>query len=520
MPHSSDHTIAAVRGDRLRTWLPLLAVCLGNFMLLLDATIVNVALPDISADLGTSFSSLQWVVDGYTLTLAALVLGAGAAADALGHRRTYLVGLALFAVSSLLCGLASSASVLVAARAVQGIGGAAMLATSFALLNSSYSGRERGVAYGVWGAVSGGASAIGPIAGGVLTDGASWHWVFFVNLPISALAVVLTVSTVPTSDARRGPARIDLPGVVTFSAATAALTAGLIGADEHGWGSTQAWLPLAAGPVLLLAFVVAETRARQPLLDLSLLRSRTFVGVMIGALLLTFAAFGVYPYVSLWLQSVVGLSAIQGGTATVPLSATAFAVALATGRYLPHLRPGTIIGSGLLLVGAGALVNAALVGHGAGWRTLVPGFVVAGIGVGLATPTLGAAAAGAVPPERAGMAAGAMNTMRQLGLTLGIAVLGGFFAGRATGVLADRGLAGADRLGRELSAGQAHHVLGAAPASVRPGLDGSFQAAAVSGVQGTFLVCGVAGLLAGLVVLALHRPVPVAVLDEAAATAA
>jgi EmrB/QacA subfamily drug resistance transporter len=482
-------------------------VCLGNFMLLLDVTIVNVALPAISADLGTSFASLQWVVDGYTLALAALVLGAGTVADVVGHRGSYLVGLVVFAASSLACSLAPNATVLVAARAVQGLGGAAMLATSFALLNSSFAGRDRGVAYGVWGAVSGGASAIGPIAGGVLTDAASWHWVFLVNVPISALAMALTAFAVVAPEPRGGLARLDGPGILAFSATTAALTAGLIAANEHGWHSPRAWLPLSAGPVLLLAFLAVEARASRPLLDLSLLRNRRFVGVMVGALLLTFAAFGMYPYVSLWLQSVVGLSAVQGGTATVPLSATAFVVALSTGRYLQHVRAGTVIGSGLLLVGAGALVNAALVHGGAGWSTLVPGFVVAGVGVGLATPTLGAAAAGAVPIERAGMASGALNTMRQLGLALGIAILGGVFATRVSAVLRERQVSSPDRLARELSGGQAGRVLAAASDPTRTALGASFRAAAVSGVQETFLVCGVGGIVAGIAVLVLHRPV-------------
>lgn len=492
----------------MRKWLPLLAVCLGNFMLLLDVTIVNVALPDVADDLGTSFGSLQWVVDGYTLALAALVLAAGSVADVFGHRRTYLAGLGLFAASSLASALAPAVGALVAARAVQGLGGALMLATSFALLNASYAGRERGIAYGVWGAVSGGASAIGPVVGGLLTDAGSWRWVFLVNLPISVLAVVLTALRVPPGSGRGRLADLDVPGVLTFSAATAALTAGLIAADEHGWTAPRAWVPLVAAPVLMLSFVVVERRSARPLLDLTLLHRAPFVGVMAGAMLLTFAAFGSYPYLSLWLQSVDGLSAVQAGSATVPLSATAFVVALGTGRYLQRLRPGTVIGCGLLLVGAGALVNAALVHGGAGWASMVPGFVVAGIGSGLATPTLGAAAAGSVPIERAGMAAGVLNTMRQLGLTFGIAVLGGVFATRATHVLGGRGVADPTGVGREVSGGQARQLLDALPGPARSALTAAIRAAAVDGVQATFLVCGVAGVLAGVLVLALHRSRP------------
>jgi EmrB/QacA subfamily drug resistance transporter len=494
----------------MRKWLPLLAVCLGNFMLLLDVTIVNVALPDVAADLGTSFGALQWVVDGYTLALAALVLAVGSVADVFGHRRTYLVGLVVFAASSLVSALAPTAGTLVAARAVQGLGGAAMLATSFALLNASYEGRDRGVAYGVWGAVSGGAAAIGPLVGGLLTDAGSWRWVFLVNLPVSVGAIALTALAVRPGRGRGRLADLDVPGVVLFSAAAAALTAGLIAADEHGWSARGAWLPLAVTPVLLFAFVRVEVRSPRPLLDLSLLRRAPFVAVMAGAMLLTFAAFGTYPYISLWLQSVAGLSAVQAGSATVPLSATAFVVALGAGRHLHRVRPGTVIGVGLLLVGAGALVNAALVHGDAGWASMLPGFVVTGIGSGLATPTLGAAAAGSVPIERAGMAAGVLNTMRQLGLTFGIAVLGGVFASRVTGVLAGHGVADPAGVAREVSGGQTHQVLGTWPGPTRSALEAGIRAAAVDGVQATFLVCGLAGLAAGVLVLVLHRPRPAA----------
>src|SRR6059058_2379048 len=181
------------RTELVRKWLPLLTVCLGTFMLLIDVTIVNVALPDMAKDLKTSFGSLQWVVDAYALTLAALVLGTGSIADLVGHRRAYIAGLALFAVASFVCGIAPNSGSLVAARAVQGIGGAAMFATTFALLNSNYSGRDRGVAYGLWGAVAGASAAVGPILGGVLTEGLSWRWIFFVNLPVSVLAIVLCI---------------------------------------------------------------------------------------------------------------------------------------------------------------------------------------------------------------------------------------------------------------------------------------------------------------------------------------
>src|SRR3954447_17505809 len=247
----------------MRKWLPLITVCLGTFMLLIDVTIVNVALPDMAKDLETSFGSLQWVVDAYALTLAALVLGTGSIADLVGHRRAYIAGLALFAASSLVCGLAGNDGVLVAARAVQGLGAAAMFATTFALLNSNYSGRDRGVAYGMWGAVAGASAAIGPIAGGLLTEGISWRWIFFVNLPVSVLAIALCAVGLQDAHApMRG--RIDVVGIATFTAAAATLTYGLIHANEYGWAKPASWLWLVACPGLLVAFLLTETRAAPP----------------------------------------------------------------------------------------------------------------------------------------------------------------------------------------------------------------------------------------------------------------
>lgn len=488
----------------LRTWLPLVAVCLGTFMLLLDVTIVNVALPSMASDMRTSFGSLQWVVDAYTVTLAALVLGTGSVADVVGHRRTYLAGLVVFALSSLACGAAPSPGALIAARTAQGLGAAAMLATTFALLNAGYTGRRRGVAYGIWGAVAGGASAIGLFVGGVLTDALSWRWVFFVNLPTTALAIALAVAVLGETPTQRR--RIDVLGVVTFGAASGTLTDGLIRANAHGWGAPGTWGLLVAAGLLLAAFVGVEARADHPMIDLHLTRNGAFVGVMVGALLLTFSAFGSYAYTSIWLQSVLGLSAVQAGLTAAPLSAVAFTVSSRVGRHLHTAHPGPIIGVGLLLVGAGGLTTATLLHGSAGWASLIPGAVVAGVGVGLATPTLGAAAAAAVPVERTGMAAGALNTMRQLGFTLGVAVLGAVFAGRATDVLAARGVPDASRVGRELGGGQAHEVLRTVPLGAHAALDRSLHAAAVSGVQETFLVCGIAGLVAGALVLTLVRP--------------
>jgi EmrB/QacA subfamily drug resistance transporter len=489
----------------MRKWLPLITVCLGTFMLLIDVTIVNVALPDMAKDLKTSFGSLQWVVDAYALILAALVLGTGSIADLVGHRRAYIAGLALFAVSSMVCGFAPNAAALVAARAVQGIGAAAMFATTFALLNSNYTGRDRGVAYGMWGAVAGASAAVGPIIGGLLTEAVSWRWIFFVNLPVSVLAITLCAIVLKDAHAPiRG--RVDVLGMATFTASVATLTYGLIRANEEGWSPPASWLWLVASPVLLGAFLVVEIRSKQPMLDLALMRNRSFVGVLIAALVLTFAAFASFTYTSIWLQSVLGLSPIEAGLTGLPLSLSAFAVSASIGRFLHGTRPGPIIGGGLLFIGVGGLVGGLLVHGSATWPELVPGFLLIGIGVGMATPTLSSAAMAAVPMQRGGMAAGAVNTARQLGFALGIAALGSVFAARAEHVLNGDGVPSAAGVSRALAGGQAPVVLQAAPAGVRVALNHGLHAAAVDGVQWTFVVSGVASVLAGLLVLVLVRP--------------
>jgi EmrB/QacA subfamily drug resistance transporter len=493
----------------MRKWLPLLTVCLGTFMLLIDVTIVNVALPKMVSELHASFGSLQWVVDAYALTLAALVLGTGSIADLIGHRQAYIGGLALFAISSFVCGVSPNSDVLVGARAVQGVGAAAMFATTFALLNSNYGGRDRGTAYGMWGAVAGASAAVGPIIGGFLTEAISWRWIFFVNLPVSVLAIALCVRALKDANEPR-QSRIDVWGMLTFSGAAGAATFALIRANEDGWSNALTWLMLTLAAGLLIVFVAVERRIPHAMLDLALLRRRSFVGVLIGGILLTFAAFAAFTYTSIWLQSVLGMSPIQSGLVGLPMSVMAFTVSAAIGRFLHGDNLGPIIGIGLLFIGAGGLLGALLTHGTATWTALVPGFLVIGVGVGLATPTLGSAAMSAVPPQRGGMAAGAVNTARQLGFAFGIAALGSVFTARAQGVLSDHGVPSAAAAARAVAGGQSSILLSQAPPNLRAATDSAVHASAVSGLQSTLAVAGAVGILAGLLVLVLVRPSGVA----------
>jgi EmrB/QacA subfamily drug resistance transporter len=477
-------------------WAPLVAVCLGTFMLLVDVSIVNVALPQMALDLGASFAGLQWVVDVYALSLAALLLLVGSLSDVVGRRRTYLVGLAVFVAASLACGLAPSQGALVAARAVQGAGAAGMFATTIALINAAYTGRARGVAFGIWGATNGAAAAAGPIVGGLLTEGLSWRWVFFVNVPIGLIAIAVSRRALAEPQRSGARPRIDWAGGVAFTVAAATTTMALVRANEEGWTSTTTLGLLAIGVVSLAGFVAIEARSAAPLLDLTLLRRGPLAGILVAALLYTAAAFSALVYASIWLQTVLGLGAIAAGVVTLPLSALAFAVAAAGGRFMHDLSPRLVLGGGLALIGAGDLLQLGL-GGGSSWARLLVGLAVVGVGVGAMSPVLASAAMAAVPPERSGMAAGAVNTARQLGFALGIAVLGSVFSSSIAGRLATDA--------HTVASGGAQSVVAHAPASTRPRLDAAIHDAVGSALGTTFLVAGLVGVLGGALVLALMR---------------
>ncbi|MCU1648598.1 MAG: Major facilitator permease [Nocardia sp.] len=413
----------------MRKWLPLLAACLGTFMLLIDVTIVNVALPSMAGDLDAGLSGLQWIVDGYALALAALLLVLGSLADRLGAKPVYIAGLALFAVSSLACGMAGDTAVLVLSRVLQGVGGAAMFATTLSLLHATYTGRDRGIAFGAWGAVGSAAAAFGVVLGGVLVDLLSWRWIFFVNLPIAALTIILSASVFPASQRHSGR-HTDLPGMLSFTAAATGVTFGIIRAGEHGWGDGAALAALLAGVAAAALFVVIESRSAAPMFPLQLLRNRTFGATLFGASGQTFAAFASSPLISLWLQQQLHLNPLHTGLAMLPMAVTAFLVAGGTGRFLHDAEPEWTIGAGLIVIGVGAGLLT-LVGTGSSWTALIPGLVVIGAGAGVNAPALVSTAMASVPPQQGGLAAGVVNTARQLGMALGVAVLGTVFRSTA-----------------------------------------------------------------------------------------
>ncbi|MFE7069197.1 MFS transporter [Streptomyces sp. NPDC057620] len=413
----------------MRKWSPLIAVCLGTFLLLVDVLIVVVALPAISDDFRTDYTDLQWVIDGYALSLAALVLGAGSLADRFGRRRVYLIGIGVFALSSLLCALAPNEQALIAARILQGVGGAAMFACTAALLNFTYHGHDRGIAFGIWGAVNGAAAAAGPLAGGLLTEHLGWRWVFLVNLPVCLVALWFTVRGVSESRAPRG-GRLDLPGTISFTVAAAAVTYGLIRAGEAGWTEGMALAAFAAGLAALALFLVVEARSEHPMLDLALFRRAPFTVLIVAAFLTQAAAFGYLPFSTVWLQQVLGNGPVDAGLyGALPMAAASLVVGAGAGRVLQRIAPRWTVGLGLLLIAAGNLLQARIDADSTG-TVLVPGLIVAGLGVGSVLPTNASALLAEVPRERSGMAGGALNTFRQLGLALGVAVFGSVFADR------------------------------------------------------------------------------------------
>ncbi len=482
----------------MRKWSPLIAICLGTLMLLIDVTIVNVALPAMAGGLGASFSSLQWVIDMYALALAALLLAAGTIADRVGHRVAYLVGLTLFAAASLASGCAQTGAWLISARGVQGIGGAIMFATTFALLNSSYSGRDRGTAYGVWGAVSGAAAAIGPIVGGLLVEHLSWRWIFLVNLPVSLLAIVMVLRSI-RSDAGDRSARFDLGGVVSFTVFAAALTYGLIRGGEGAWteAATIALLVLAA--LALGVFAGIEARSSHPLIDLELLRHRVFTASLIAGFFLNLAAFANLAYTAIWLQSILGLSPVEAGLATAPMAVAAFATSGFVGRFVHGAPVHLTIGGGVVLIGLGELVVAWQLHTTAGWPALITGLTIVGIGVGLAIPVLSSAAMAAVDPRKGGMAAGAVNTARQIGLAIGIAALGALFSSSINSHLTGSPASSA-HLAQAVAGGRLHAT--DLPAHVALVVED----AAAHGITMTYVAAGIVALAAGAAVsLMLYR---------------
>lgn len=410
-------------------WTILAVVSAATAMLLLDVSVVNVALPAIRQDLGASFGELQWVIDAYALTMAATLLGAGALGDRVGRRSVFVGGLLVFTAGSAWCAVAGSGTVLDVARAAQGVGAAAMFACSLALLAHEFQGAERGFALGVWGAVTGAAIALGPLVGGLLVDAASWRWIFLVNLPLGLLLVVLTLRVVPESrDERSRP--LDLVGMTTFGLACFLATYALIRGNEDGWGSAPILAALMGASVALLLFVAVERRAPAPMLPLSLFRVRAFTGTALVAFAQSVALYPMFLFMAIYFQEALGVSPTGTGLRLLPMTLVLFAVAPVAGRLTSRVALRVPLTLGLALIGGALLLMRSGLTADGDWTDLLPGFLLGGVAIGIISPSLAAAMVSVLPVERSGLASGVNNTFRQLGIAIGVAGLGAIFTHR------------------------------------------------------------------------------------------
>ena len=478
-------------------------------MLLVDITIVNVALPSVQRQLHASLTGLQWVVDAYAVTLAALILTAGALADRYGRRLVFAAGIVVFSVASFLCGVAWNVMSLDIARALQGIGGAALFATALALIGAEYTGPERAGAIAVWGSTVGLAVAAGPLLGGIITDSLGWRWVFFVNVPVGAFAFAVAMMKVRES---RDPnaRRTDVAGLVSFAAALLLIVQALLRGNDVGWSSAQIVGSLVVGIALLAAFVVIEVRQERPMLDVSLFRRPAFVGVQLATFCIGAGMFALFPFLSIYLQDILGNSPLGAGLRFLPITVFVFIVPLATRKLATRAPMWLLLSTSLAIASVGVLLMARI-SPGSDWTALLAGFVVSGIGIGLANPTIAAAALRVVDPARTGMASGISNTARITGLAMGVAVLGSVLEHRVGTHLAAAGFHG-----KELAAGVSSSGLRATVGN--PALSHAAEAAFVSGLRLVFLIgflTVLVGSIAAAVLVRRPTPAPEPVLEPA-----
>jgi EmrB/QacA subfamily drug resistance transporter len=430
---------ARIFAEENRKWWTLGALSFALFMVMLDNTVVNVALPAIQKDLGIGVSELEWTVTAYALTFAVLLLSGGKLGDMYGRRRIFMIGLLVFTVSSLVCGLSSSAPELIGARAVQGVGSALMMPATLSIITATFAAAQRGMAIGIWAGVSAMALAIGPLLGGVITEHISWNWIFFVNVPIGILAVIAAIVVVPESRDMSREQRLDLPGLVTSGIGLLALVYALIEAHRLGWTSATIIALFAVAAVALTAFVFLELHQRLPMLDLSLFKNGTFTGANLVAILVTLAMFGIFVFFPIYMQDLLGWSPIQAGAALLPWTILIVIFAPIAGKLSDHVGSRWLMAGGMATVGLCCLELSTVAVGSTFWR-LLPGFILGGLGMAFVMTPMSAAVMGSAPVDKAGVASGVLNTFRQVGVALGIAITGAIVTNREAAARA----AGAD----------------------------------------------------------------------------
>jgi EmrB/QacA subfamily drug resistance transporter len=426
--------------DDNRRWWTLAAMCFALFMIMLDNTVVNVALPSIQRDLDASLSSLEWTVNAYTLPFAVLLVTGGRLGDLYGRRRMFLFGVVLFAGSSAAIGLSPSEAWLVAGRAAQGAGAAFMMPATLSILTHAFPPEQRGTAIGTWAGVSALALAIGPVVGGALTEYVSWRAIFFLNVPVAVGAVAVSLFATEESRDELAERRIDWPGIAVLTAGLGALVVALVEGNRWGWGSTQVVVLAVLAAVALAAFVRLEPRVRAPMVDFAFFRSRTFFGANLVAFLVSFAMFAMFFFLALYMQNILGYSPTQAGVRFLPATVMVIVTAPLAGRLADRIGSRRLMAAGLTLV-AVALALTTRIGEGTGYDRLLPAFVVMGVGLGLTMSPMSRAAMNSVSVNKAGVGSGILAMNRMVGATFGVAALGALFQHLATSRL-EHSLAG------------------------------------------------------------------------------
>jgi EmrB/QacA subfamily drug resistance transporter len=485
-------------------WRTLVAVSIATFMLLLDVTVVNVALPEIQAELGASFDELQWVIDAYALTLAATMLIFGSFADRVGRRRIFVIGLAAFSVSSLACGLATDPVVLDVLRAIQGLGGAAMLSTSLALIAAAYEGRSRATALAVWGATTAAAVAIGPLVGGALVEAFGWESIFFVNVPIGLVTAVLVARGVPESRDPSASGRADYGGLVTLASAMTLAVLALFRGNEEGWGSGLILGLFAGSAVLLAAFIAIETRRQQPLLDLGLFRKPSTWGASLAILMIAISVFANLTFLVFYIQNALGYDALETGLRLFPLTVASFFAAAVAGRLTDRVPVRFLIAAGLAAAGVGLLLNRQ-VEVGSDWTALLVGGIFIGIGAGIVNPSVAAAALGTVPVAKSGMASGLNSTFRLLGVAIGVALLGAVVESRVADSLEQSLPAAPHALVDVVATGNVEAAVAGAPPGLEDQVAVAAETAFVAGFDEIQLVSAAIAFAGAVLALVLVR---------------
>ena len=528
-------------GSARNPWAVLAVLCLGLFMILLDGTIVNIAIPHIESYFDTSFSNIEWVMNAYILVFAVLLVPMGRFGDLWGRRKLFVAGMVLFTLGSLACGLAPSIYLLIAFRVLQGIGGAAMMPSTLSIIATVFPPHKRGAAMGVWGGVSGLASGLGPVLGGIIlqyitwpTVTGSWRWIFLVNIPVGVVGVILALRIVPESKNPTAVETLDLPGVGLLSASLFCLTFALVEGQKYGWTSAIILGLFAVAAVAFALFYWREHRVHQPLIDFSLFRSVNFAAGNATGLLLSAAMMGAFFTIPIFLQSVLGFSAIKAGLVMAPMSVVIIFAAPLAGVLSDRLGSKWIVAAGMFVLAlglawmAGLVPGVAKISPATTSLSLLAPFLISGVGIGLAVAPVTSAVMATAPRDRVGNASGVLSTMRQVGSLMGIAILGAVLQNRVTGNVTS-GLQAAqgipEAIKQKIIAGLAGGGLqmgmpkgvSSLPAAAAQAMETMFKAWFTNAIASTFVVAVILAVIGGLCAFLLRSHVKDEQVSEAGA---